>query len=114
MEGGLLGAFDQVNPRVDDFDVDLLNSVSIAVPRYIDRNIAQRFQGSASASGQSDDGHSFCLCGFGCFEYVGTVATRGNGEQAISGLAKCLHESGEDLVKSVVVSDARDVAWVAA
>jgi len=59
IEGGLLGAFDQVNPGVDDFDVDLLNPVSITVPRHIDRSIAQRFQGSASASGQSDDGHSF-------------------------------------------------------
>ena len=59
MDGGLLGAFDEVNPRVDDFDVYLLNPVGIAVPWHIDRSIAQRFQLSASASGQSDDGHSF-------------------------------------------------------
>ena len=59
MDGGLLGAFDEVNPRVDDFDVYLLNPVGIAVPGHIDRSIAQCFQLSASASGQSDDDHSF-------------------------------------------------------
>lgn len=43
MDGGLLGAFDEVNPRVDDFDVYLLNPVGMAVPGHIDRSIAQRF-----------------------------------------------------------------------
>ena len=94
--------------------MDFLNTVRVACPRHIHDDVAQRTQRSTAPSGESDDGHSFRAGCFGRFEYVGTVATCGNGEQAISGLAKCLHESGEDLVESVVIANARDVAWVAA
>jgi len=111
---GLLGAFNEVNPRVDDFDVNFLNAIGITVPRHIDHHITKRAQLTPTAARQSDDHHSQLL-GFFCrLEDVCAVPACRDADQAIARFADSLNVPGEYVFKPVIISHARQMAGIAA